>query len=123
MLTRICEKDYCIPGTNKVIKTGDTVLIPLYGLHRDEKFYSNSEKFDPERFNKENSNEKNQITRPYIPFGIGPRNCIGINLALIVIKVRLVLLLQKFKYKLIDSLNVKQSVELDPKSLLPFPVN
>lgn len=81
MLTRICVKDYKIPETEKTIKKGDTVLIPLYGLHRDEQFYRDPENFDPTRFNKDNMIGTNQVNRPYYPFGDGPRNCIGESLS------------------------------------------
>lgn len=77
MLTRICVKDYKIPGTDKTILKGETTFFPLYGLHRDEHFYPDPEKFDPTRFTKENLDGINQVNRPYYPFGDGPRNCVG----------------------------------------------
>lgn len=49
--------------------------IPIYSLHRDSKYFPNPEKFDPERFNDVNKQEIVPFT--YLPFGVGPRNCIG----------------------------------------------
>lgn len=78
-LPRSCVKDYPIPGTNNIIKEGAEVIIPVIGFHRDERYYEEPDKFDPDRFNEENSTGKNQINRPYYPFGDGPRNCIGMK--------------------------------------------
>ena len=47
----------------------------MYALHRDPKYYENPNKFDPERFSDENKHKIDPCA--YIPFGTGPRNCIG----------------------------------------------
>jgi cytochrome P450 family 6 len=50
-------------------------VIPVLGLHHDEKYYPDPDRFDPERFN-----EEEKVKRPpyvYLPFGDGPRICIG----------------------------------------------
>lgn len=70
MLERTCVQDYVIPGTDKVIKKGIDVLIPIFALHRNEEFYENPLMYDPERFNDENKVGKNQVNRPYYPFGM-----------------------------------------------------
>lgn len=58
-----------------VIQKDDNLWIPIYGLHRDPKHFPNPDKFDPERFSAENIHKIN--SHSYLPFGIGPRNCIG----------------------------------------------
>jgi cytochrome P450 len=68
-------KDYKVPGMEFVIKKGQSVLIPILGLHRDEKYWPEPDKFIPERFSPENKGSINQYA--YLPFGQGPRNCIG----------------------------------------------
>lgn len=45
------------------------------GLHHDPEYYPNPEKFDPERFSEENKSKRPAYT--YLPFGDGPRICIG----------------------------------------------
>lgn len=52
---------------------GCTLLIFIYGIHRDPKFYPDPEKFDPERFAESN----NRTPYTYVPFSAGSRNCIG----------------------------------------------
>lgn len=76
---RICVKPYTIEndenGTNILINKDDNLFIPIYGIHRDPNNYPNPDKYDPERFNDENKNNIRPFT--YLPFGMGPRNCIG----------------------------------------------
>ncbi|XP_035706596.1 cytochrome P450 9e2 [Folsomia candida] len=74
---RGCTKDYKIPGTEFVMKKGQVLLIPTYGLHHDADYFPEPEKFNPERFSPENKAKINHYA--YLPFGAGPRNCIGMN--------------------------------------------
>jgi cytochrome P450 len=64
-----------VPDMEFVITKGQSVLIPILGLHRDEKYWPEPDKFIPERFSSENKGSINQYA--YLPFGQGPRNCIG----------------------------------------------
>ena len=73
ILNRTCVKEYQIPGSDRIIEKGAQIFIPVMALHKDERYYENPEKFDPERFNEENSGGKNIVNRPYLPFGEGPR--------------------------------------------------
>jgi cytochrome P450 family 9 len=61
------------------------VWLPIYALHRDPKYFPEPDRFDPERFNDENKSKI--IPYSYIPFGSGPRNCIGSRFALLETKV------------------------------------
>jgi len=56
---------------------GTSITIPVLGLHRDPTIYPNPDKFDPERFNTDQIKERHPYV--YLPFGQGPRNCIGEN--------------------------------------------
>nr|QPF77610.1 cytochrome P450 monooxygenase CYP9A151 [Ostrinia furnacalis] len=84
MVDRICIKDYNLGKPNKnstedyIIRRGEGLVIPVWALHRSPEFYPEPDKFDPERFSDENKNNIKSFT--YLPFGIGPRNCIGILL-------------------------------------------
>ena len=57
------------------VRPGDALFIPIIALHRDPNYYPDPESFDPERFSDDNKHNINQLT--YLPFGIGPRSCIG----------------------------------------------
>lgn len=75
-LDRLCENRYAVPGTDLVIEPGTIIYIPVYGIHMDPQYYPDPEIYKPERFSPENI--KKLASFSYIPFGQGPRNCIGI---------------------------------------------
>ncbi|XP_055381429.1 uncharacterized protein LOC129612012 [Condylostylus longicornis] len=114
---RICTKPYKIDEDNlKVnLEVNDIVWIPIVGLHLNEEHFSNPLKFDPERFNDENKSNIKQMS--YVPFGYGPRICIGSRLALLECKAILFYILKSFKL----DVSVKTNI---PVKLAPvgFPV-
>lgn len=75
-LNRLCVKDYKIPNEDVVIKKGTSVLISVLGIHHDKDIYPDPDKFEPDRFSDEN--RKSRHNYAHIPFGEGPRNCIGV---------------------------------------------
>lgn len=104
ILNRDCSHDYRIPGTDKVIEKGTSVFIPVYGLHHDPKYYPEPEKFIPERFSEENKSD----SRPYYPFGDGPRICIGMRLGLMQTKLNIATFLRNYRYELADCMKGKE---------------
>lgn len=76
MTDRVCVKDYEYDDgeTKFTFEKGMAFWIPIYSLHHDEKYFPNPNKFDPERFN--DNNKDNILFGTFVPFGIGPRNCI-----------------------------------------------
>lgn len=77
-IDRVCNKEisYNFDNGEKLeLKKGDAVWIPVVGFHRDPQYFENPMKFDPERFSEENKDNIKPFT--FIPFGVGPRNCIG----------------------------------------------
>lgn len=77
MTDRYCVKDYVYDdGETKVnIEKGAGVNVPIYAFHHDPKYFPNPHSFDPDRFSDENKNSI--VSGTYMPFGIGPRSCIG----------------------------------------------
>lgn len=80
LLHRNAQSDYTLAGTNITLHKGETVIVSAYGIHRDPKHYPNPLKFDPERFTPENVGKRHACA--YLPFGAGPRNCIGMYICL-----------------------------------------
>lgn len=74
-LNRRCNRNYTLRDTDIVIEAGTPVIISPLGLHRDPEYFPEPLKFDPDRFSDEN--RKNIRPYTYLPFGEGPRNCIG----------------------------------------------
>ncbi|NXD84134.1 CP3A9 protein, partial [Halcyon senegalensis] len=94
-LERTCKRDVEINGVT--IPKGTVVMIPPYTLHRNPEYWPNPEEFRPERFSKENKEAIDPYT--YLPFGAGPRNCIGMRFALLTLKVAITILLQNFTFQ------------------------
>lgn len=67
--------DYKIPQTNLLLEKNTQVIISIDGLHYDPQYYHDPQKFDPERFSDENRSKIPQFA--YLPFGEGPRTCVG----------------------------------------------
>ncbi|KAK6989357.1 dnaJ subfamily B member 13 [Biomphalaria glabrata] len=89
--TRICVEDTVIHGIQ--IPKDMVVGVPVYAIHHDPEIYPEPEKFDPERFNSENKASRHPMA--HLPFGHGPRSCIGMRLALLELKMVLVTILQQ----------------------------
>jgi len=99
---RLCNRDYTLEYDDKkiTIKKGDKLFLPIYGLHMNSEYFPNPEKFDPERYNEENVGTITPGT--YIPFGTGPRNCIGSRFALMQIKSILFYMLKEFTFEICE---------------------
>ncbi|CAG9764663.1 unnamed protein product [Ceutorhynchus assimilis] len=98
VIPRVCTKKYTIPGTKTEIEPGTMVHISAWGLHTDPEYFPNPQKFDPERFTVENRRNIKEFT--YLPFGEGPRMCLGLRFGLMQSKVGLVSLLKNYKFTL-----------------------
>jgi len=97
-LDRLCLKDFELPPTLPgrkpfTVRKGHGIWIPVYGLHHDPQYFKEPGKFDPERFLGERKKESLNCG-VYIPFGLGPRMCIGYRFALL--KTKRVLLFCSF---------------------------
>nr|CAD7420122.1 unnamed protein product [Timema poppensis] len=88
-------------------------MIPSVGLHHDPKYFPNPDKFDPERFSEENKNLRPKYA--YLPFGEGPRICIGMRFGLMQAKVGLVGLLSRYKFSVCEKTAIP--IVYDPVAL------
>lgn len=78
VFTRKCTNTCTLLGEddNLLVEKGTVVSVSVSGLHHDPQYYPDPQKFDPDRFDKEND----ALRHPYcfLPFGSGPRYCIGL---------------------------------------------
>ncbi|KAK9696686.1 Cytochrome P450 [Popillia japonica] len=108
-LLRKCTKDYQVPNSNIIIEKDTRIMISPYALQYDPEYYPEPNKFDPDRFSDENKAGRHPFV--YLPFGEGPRICIGLRFGLMQSRVGLALILKDFK------------VKLNPKTVLPLGQN
>ncbi|KAG5681252.1 hypothetical protein PVAND_010703 [Polypedilum vanderplanki] len=89
---------------------GDVALISIYSIHHDPDYYSHPETFNPERFDAEHGGIKEFKEKSLlIPFGSGPRICLGMKWAKLMIKTALVEIIKNF------SITVNDQVPNNPK--------
>ncbi|CAM4457201.1 thromboxane-A synthase isoform X1 [Caretta caretta] len=93
--TRETSKDCVVMGQH--IPAGAIIEIAVGPLHYNPELWPEPEKFVPERFTAEAKLQQHPFT--YLPFGAGPRSCIGMRMALLEIKMTLLRILQKFKFE------------------------
>jgi cytochrome P450 len=97
---------------------GLQILISPWILHRHRRLWEEPERFDPTRFSKEMSDKRPRFS--YLPFGGGPRVCIGATLAMTEATLILAVLAQKFRLRLKEPQEVKLQarITLRPKDKL-----
>lgn len=79
-LNRVCLEECDFPEINYRVPKGMRIIIPASGIMKNPRYFPNPETFDPERFSSENIESRSPYV--FLPFGQGPRSCIG-NLIII----------------------------------------
>ncbi|KXJ25643.1 Cytochrome P450 3A27 [Exaiptasia diaphana] len=112
ILARVATKDCTIKGFP--IKKGTSIFVPVYSIQRDPEYYDNPDKFDPEHFSAEAKQSRDPYA--YMPFGHGPRNCIGMRFAIFQMKMSLARILKQFS--LVVGPETKVPLEVKMKKVL-----
>lgn len=95
LINRQCTEEFKLPGeAGLVILEGTPIIIPVYGLHMDDRYYPNPHEFKPERFAEGCADDL-----PWYPFGFGPRMCIGVRLAMGIVAMVVANLLYRYDFK------------------------
>ncbi len=110
MIDRIALKDDDIGGVH--IPAGAMVIPYIYGTHRNPAHWEDVETFDPRRFERDRSKDRHPFA--YIPFGGGPRICIGSNMAVMQMLMIVVAFVRKYDF----SLAKNEPVAIQPMMLL-----
>ncbi|KAG8040148.1 hypothetical protein G9C98_000718 [Cotesia typhae] len=118
ILDRVCSKRFKLPpppgrSYQVEVEEGTVLWAPAFAMQRDSQYFSDPETFDPERFSDHNKGNVNPCA--YMPFGIGPRKCIGERFAIMEIKLMLAKLVKKFR--ILPSEKSTKEIIFDKKSL------
>ena len=97
------------------IPKGHTVIVSPYLLHHDPANWPDPERFDPDRFAE--GRDKERPAYAYLPFGGGPRLCIGNQFALMEMQILLTFLVRTFDFQLVNAAAIK------PKPLITLRPN
>ena len=81
------------------LPVGTDIYLSPYILHRTDRFWPNPDQFDPDRFA---ASDKPKKDRPYFPFSLGPRRCLGEYFSFLEMKIHLALLLPRYRMALLD---------------------
>jgi cytochrome P450 family 9 len=116
---RVCRKNYLLEFDNSsiLIEKGTVISTSIVGFHYDPNYFPNPEKFDPDRFSDENRLNINMDA--YMPFNIGPRNCIGSRFALMELKTILYYLLSEFKFEACEKTEIPLKFSKAPFTIKP----
>ena len=107
MIARLVTDDTDVDGYR--VKAGTVCGVGVYALHRDPALWNNPLEFDPDRFSPENA--KSQSRWQYLPFGAGPRTCIGNHFAMLEVTLALAVIVRRVEIS---------SFEADFPLALPF---
>lgn len=78
------------------VRPNDVVFLPIWALHRHEMWWDAPRAFDPDRFSPSASAGRDRYQ--YLPFGAGPRVCVGVNFAMMQAHIILATLVQRFRF-------------------------
>lgn len=99
---------------NITLKRDYQINMPVHAIHHCEEYYSQPEQFNPDRFMPENSHKL--IPYTYMPFGIGPRNCIGMRFAYQEIKLCIAQMVKKYRFE--TTVDTPKILKFAPRSIL-----
>ncbi|XP_041766572.1 cytochrome P450 6a2-like isoform X3 [Anopheles merus] len=95
-LIRVTTQPYQVEGANVTLEPDTMLMIPIYAIHHDASIYPDPERFDPDRFALAATHARH--THAFLPFGDGPRNCIGMRFGLLEVKFGIVQMVSKLRF-------------------------
>lgn len=119
MVIRSCNKDITIKEIQ--FKQDTYVTIPVHTIQRNSEAYEKPEEFYPEHFNDDAVKSRHPCF--FLPFGNGPRKCLGYKFAMLEMKIAISSILKNFKLELIDEspkvLQFEQKITMLPVGAIP----
>lgn len=120
VLTRMAARDVMMEGVT--VPAGTLVVIPIFAVHRHRGLWEDPDRFDPDRFLPER--EALHLRTQFMPFGFGPRTCIGMSFAMLEATAILATLLRAARFDW-DGRHMPEPVSrvtLHPKGGMPLSV-
>lgn len=120
VLTRAAGRDVDIGGHH--LKQGSLIVIPIFAIHRHRRLWADPGRFDPDRFRPEA--ETSHLRTQFMPFGFGPRTCIGMSFAMLEATALLATLVRGARFEW-DGRHLPEPVSrvtLQPKGGMPLKV-
>ncbi|XP_045484912.1 cytochrome P450 6k1 isoform X2 [Pieris rapae] len=117
-LDRVAVKDYKIDD-KLTIPAGTPIYVNAVGMHYDSDLYPDPETFDPDRFLPNNEKDIKQFT--FMPFGEGPRSCIGRRFGEITIRSALSSLVLNYKLIPVSGQLTPSEMEYEKRGLILSP--
>ncbi len=99
IIPRLVQQDTTLDGF--FLPKGSRVLVNLFNIHRHPEYWSEPERFDPDRFTPENKQRRDR--HAFMPFGAGPHLCTGKHFALIEAHLLLTLIAQRYEMRHVPS--------------------
>lgn len=119
VITRTALRDFKMGDF--LVPEGTVIFVPIYAVHHHASIWNEPERFDPDRFRPEAVKDRHRYA--YMPFGAGPRVCIGNAFAMMEAVVVLAVILQKLRLRTTDAApQPLMRVTLRPKSSLKMQV-
>jgi len=91
--TVIAEDELC----GRIMHPNDIIFLPIWALHRHELLWDHPAEFRPERFDPQSGEQRNKFQ--YLPFGAGPRVCVGADFAMMQAHIILASIVQHFRFR------------------------
>ncbi|KAJ8688568.1 hypothetical protein QAD02_024363 [Eretmocerus hayati] len=117
ILTRQATEPYTFSQIGLKIPKDMRVWVPVFGIHRDPKIYPDPEKFDPERFDDDVAKGRHQSH--YLPFGVGPRNCIGARFGTYQTKIGIITIVKNYELDICEKTSIPYKI--NPRKFLLGP--
>ncbi|XP_050669572.1 cytochrome P450 6k1-like isoform X2 [Leptidea sinapis] len=117
-LDRVAMNDYRV-DENLIISAGTPVYINAIGMQYDPELFPEPERFIPERFLPENKMDIKSFT--YLPFGDGPRNCIGQRFGLMTLRHAISRIILNYKLEPVPGSPLPNEIEIEKRGLFLFP--
>ncbi|XP_053974845.1 cytochrome P450 9e2-like [Hylaeus volcanicus] len=121
VISKQCTEEFELQGSDGLcfrVKPGTVISIPIYALHTDPEYWPDPQVFDPERFSNDRKQSIQKMT--FLPFGEGPRICLGMRIAILQMKACIATLVRSYKLEL--SPKTQLPLQLYPTHILAAPV-